>query len=129
MYYIYFAINQKERKMKAGALVLVGLSCVVNVAIANQHDIHDNHKHSHKNTCGHAAEWHVDHFDYEHDGHDHHSHANESHEATIKKHNKHKHGHSLECSHESRVINGRVEYKHDGHWHHQHGSHFHESHT
>ena len=92
-------------------------------------DNHANHEHQHGYNCGHASEYHVDHFDYNHDGHDHHSHLTDVHEAATSLHDSHAHGHSTSCGHTSRIQNGKVEYQHDGHWHHQHGDHFHESHS
>lgn len=51
-----------------GSLFLVSLVAAAGV----DHRHHEEHAHKHGLDCGHAAEWHVDHFDYEHDGHDHH---------------------------------------------------------
>ena len=95
----------------------------------DNHATHDSHTHKHGLDCGHAAEWHIDHFDYEHDGHDHHQLSGQVHEADFKTHDNHDHDHGLNCGHISRVNKGITEYQHDGHWHHQHGSHIHETHS
>ena len=100
------------------------------LAADKHHEVHKSaHAHQHKIDCGHAAEWHNDHFDYNHDGHDHHQHHGKIHEGSAVIHKEHKHGHGLNCGHETRIKNGLVEYKHGEHWHHQHGSHMHETHS
>lgn len=109
------------------AIALLGFAGAA-VGGTAHHDNHNGHAHKHATDCGHAAEWHVDHFDYNHEGHDHHAHAGKVHESGSSLHKKHKHGHGLNCGHDTRISKGLVEYKHEGHWHHQHGSHMHESH-
>lgn len=114
--------------MKKSVILVTSLLMSGSFSLIAKHVHHENHTHKHDINCGHAAEWHGDHFDYNHDGHDHHQHMGVVHEAEIKVHKNHKHGHGLSCGHKTRVVKGIVEYNHDGHWHHQHGDHMHESH-
>ena len=60
--------------MKVQILILLISVSFVASAYANEHLTHENHAHNHGSNCGHVAEWHEDHFDYNHDGHDHHGH-------------------------------------------------------
>lgn len=78
-------------------VLLFATAFVTQSLIAEEHKVHSDHAHKHSLDCGHAAEWHIDHFDYNHDGHDHHEHAGEVHEATIEIHKDHKHAHSMSC--------------------------------
>ncbi|MEE4244610.1 MAG: hypothetical protein V2I33_04320, partial [Kangiellaceae bacterium] len=67
-------------------LLLAPVLLAGSVAWACSHVAHDKHSHTHNVDCGHAAEWHVDHFDYDHDGHDHHQHAGGTHESSSNVH-------------------------------------------
>lgn len=120
--------------MKALSALFAGLVFALPAA-AQEHVVHVDHAHVHGPDCGHAAEQHGDHVDYNHDGHDHHTHVqrsdeagNEVHECDIVIHENHEHVHGPNCGHKTRVKNGITEYLHDGHWHHMHGNHVHESH-
>jgi len=103
------------------------------LTMAESHDKHEGHAHTHGPNCGHTAVSHNGHTDYLHDGHLHHIHGNHVDDHSIEKsaanpsdctprhdcgaHDK-SHRHGVNCGHEQVPHDGHTDYLVAGHLHH-----------